>query len=136
MRLWRHTALSTGDLTPAPPQGIQASRLGALFWPLVATLSDEHGWPRSLWAGHRWNRHLHFADRADLSDLRPVHRSSAVSNPAGGTEKFAAHMALLRDIQTIVPSTCHPLKLSSARRLADASWREHFSLGRPCCGHR
>src|SRR4029077_11121454 len=100
----------------------------------VATLSDEHGWPRSLWAGHRWNRHLHFADRADLSDLRPVRSSSALFNPAGGTEKFAAHMALLRDIQTIVPSTCHPLKLSSARRVAGASLGGTFCFWRACLG--
>lgn len=39
----------------------------------------------------------------------------ADSNPAGGTEKFAVHMAFMRDIQTRVPSTCHPPKLSSAR---------------------
>jgi hypothetical protein len=43
-------------------------------------------------------------------------QKAAGSNPAGGTEKFAAHMAFMRDIETHVPSTCHPLRLSSARR--------------------
>jgi hypothetical protein len=70
MRLWRHTAPSTGDLTPAPPQGTQASLLGCSF--LAAERPTE---PRTwlaafIFAGHRWNRHLDFADRADLSDLR------------------------------------------------------------------
>jgi hypothetical protein len=116
MRLWRHTALSTGDLTPAPPQGIQASRLGALFWPLVATLSDEHGWPRSLWAGQRWNRHLHFADRADLSDLRPVHRSSAVSNPAGGTGSTAGQAWFLGLASVVcIPPASHRLGFAVTR---------------------
>jgi hypothetical protein len=36
-------------------------------------------------------------------------QKAAGSNPAGGTEKFAAHMAFMRDIETHVPSTCHPL---------------------------
>jgi hypothetical protein len=31
MRLWRDPAPSTGDLTPAPPQGTQASLLGCSF---------------------------------------------------------------------------------------------------------